>query len=113
MRWALLWAELTTGDRLRCATHVPLERNATVAISIRPETVRVTIDKTEAATGENANRLSDRVQNVAFLGDSCRVDVLVGETMFLAKAAADFAAPAETEVDLVFAASDTLAIPKS
>ena len=33
--------------------------------------------------------------------------------MFQAKAAPDFAMPAETEIDLVFAADDTLAIPKS
>lgn len=105
--------ELTTGHRLRCATHVVLERDSTAAISIRPETIRVATDKTETTAGGNENRLSGRVQNIAFLGDACRVDVLVGETLFQAKAAPDFAMPAEAEIELVFAAEDTLAIPKS
>jgi iron(III) transport system ATP-binding protein len=105
--------ELAMGHRLRCTIHGPLANGATVAVSIRPETIQVATEKSDTATGSAQNRISGRVQNVAFLGDACRVDVLVGEVLFQAKAAPDFAMAAETEIDLVFATDDTLAIPKS
>ena len=50
---------------------------------------------------------------MAFLGDACRVDVLVGETLLQVKGAPDFALADNVEVELVFDANNTLAVPKA
>ena len=59
------------------------------------------------------NRLSGKVRHVAFLGDACRVDVLVGETLVQVKGAPDLALADNVEVELVFDANNTLAVPKA
>ena len=82
-----------------------------VAVSIRPETIR--LSTTEQDQGEGDNRLSGTVRNVAFLGDACRVDVQVGERLLQVKGAADFAMADNVEVALVFDANSTLAVPKA
>ena len=53
------------------------------------------------------------VRNVAFLGDACRGDVQLGERLLRVKGAADFAVSDNAEVELVFDANNTLAVPKA
>ena len=88
-----------------------LQSGAEVAVSIRPETIRLSTADQERGTG--VNRLSGKVRHVAFLGDACRVDVLVGETLLQVKGAPDFALADNVEVELVFDANNTLAVPKA
>ena len=101
--------EVSQGCTLACLKTGAMQVGDRVAVSIRPEAVRLSA----ADPGAGGNRLSGSVRNVAFLGDACRVDVLVGESLLQAKAPPDFAAPDNVEVDLVFEANHTLAVPKA
>ena len=101
--------EVAQGCTLACLKTGAMQSGDRVAVSIRPEAIRLSA----AEPGAGGNRLSGRVRHVAFLGDACRVDVLVGESLLQAKAAPDFAAPDDLEVDLVFEANHTLAVPKA
>jgi iron(III) transport system ATP-binding protein len=103
--------ELPTGHRLRCTRTAPVKAGESVAVSIRPESIRLTNGGAEG--GSNTNRLSGIIQIVAFQGDACRVDVLVGDTIFQVKAEPHFTMPAEASIDLIFDAENTLAVPKA
>ncbi len=103
--------EVAEGRRLVCRKNGAMREGDDVAVSIRPETVR--LSAAEAERREGGNRLSGTVRNVAFLGDACRVDVQVGERLLQVKGAADFAVSDNVEVDLVFDANNTLAVPKA
>jgi iron(III) transport system ATP-binding protein len=103
--------ELPHGHRLHCTRTAPLENGAPVAVSIRPESIRLSSDPSDGGTVTNS--LSGTVQIVAFQGDSCRVDVLIGDTLFQVKTPPHFVMPADAAIDLVFDAKDTLAVPKT
>ena len=96
--------EIAESGRLACVKNGAMQTGDQVAVSIRPETVRLSTTGQDRGTG--ANRLSGTVRNVAFLGDACRVDVQVGERLLQVKGAADFAAPDNAEVELVFDANN-------
>ena len=101
--------EVAQGRTLACLKTGAMRNGDRVSVSIRPEAIRLSTPE----PGAGGNRLSGSVRNVAFLGDACRVDVLVGESLLQAKAAPDFAVPDDVEVDLVFEANHTLAVPKA
>ena len=103
--------ELPQGHHLNCTRTAPLEKGAPVAVSIRPESIRLSSDASDGGAG--TNRLSGTVQIVAFQGDSCRVDVLIGDTLFQVKTPPHFVMPADSAIDLVFDAENTLAVPKT
>ena len=103
--------EIAQGQRLACVKTGTLQNGAEVAVSIRPETIRLSQADQERGTG--VNRLSGKVRHVAFLGDACRVDVLVGEALVQVKGAPDLALADNVEVELVFDADNTLAVPKA
>jgi len=67
--------EIAQSGRLACVKNGAMQTGDQVAVSIRPETVRLSTTGQDRGTG--ANRLSGTVRNVAFLGDACRVDVQV------------------------------------
>ena len=98
--------DVPQGGRLVCR-----KTGDEVAVSIRPETIR--LSAAEANPGTVGNRLSGTVRNVAFLGDACRVDVQVGERLLQVKGAPDFAVADNAAVALVFEANNTLAVPKA
>ena len=103
--------EIAQGRRLACMKTGALQNGAEVAVSIRPETIR--LSQADQTRGTGDNRLSGTVRHVAFLGDACRVDVLVGETLLQVKGAPDLALADNVEVELVFDADNTLAVPKA
>jgi len=104
--------ELAQGrHRLHCTGTAPLKNGDPVAVSIRPESIRLSTD--QSGGGPNINRLSGTIQIVAFQGDACRVDVLIGGTLFQVKAAPHFVMPDAAAIDLVFDAEHTLAVPKT
>jgi iron(III) transport system ATP-binding protein len=103
--------ELPQGHQLHCTRTAPLKNGDPVAVSIRPESIQLSTDASDSGT--KTNRLSGAIQIVAFQGDACRVDVLIGDIMFQVKAPPHFVMPEAAAVDLVFGAENTLAVPKS
>ena len=103
--------EIAQGQRLACVKTGTLQNDAEVSVSIRPETIR--LSQSDQTRGTGVNRLSGKVRHVAFLGDACRVDVQVGETLVQVKGAPDLALANNVEVELVFDANNTLAVPKA
>jgi len=103
--------ELSQGVRLRCTRTRPLQKGQPVAVSVRPESIRLA--EAAAEPGGRANRLSGAIRSVAFQGDACRVDIAVGDTLFQVKAPPDFTAAADAKIDLEFDAENTLAVPKA
>ena len=103
--------DVPQGGTLACVKGGAMQTGDQVAVSIRPETIRLSTTNLDGKTG--GNRLSGTVRNVAFLGDACRVDVQVGERLLQVKGAPDFAVSDGVEVALVFDANNTLAVPKA
>ena len=102
--------EVARGGRLACLKTGTMQTGDQVAVSIRPETIRLSMAEDP---GSDGNRLSGTVRNVAFLGDACRVDVQVGERLLQVKGAPDFAVSDNVEVHLLFEPNNTLAVPKA
>ena len=103
--------ELRDGHKLHCTRTAPLENGAAIAVSIRPESIRLSTGNADGPAG--TNKMSGTVQSVAFQGDACRVDVLVGDTLFQVKTPPHFVMPDAAAINLVFDAENTLAVPKT
>jgi iron(III) transport system ATP-binding protein len=101
--------EVLSGRQIQCVVPQGIEDPASVAVSIRPESIRLIARGGAAAAGENC--LSGRVNAVTFLGASRRVDVVSDGVNLQVTAPADMALPADGEVLLVFAPERTVALP--
>jgi ABC-type Fe3+/spermidine/putrescine transport system ATPase subunit len=101
--------EVLSGRQIQCVVPQGIGDPASVAISIRPESIRLLARGGAAAAGENC--LSGRVSGVTFLGASRRVDVVSDGVNLQVTTPADMALPADGEVLLVFAPERTVALP--
>jgi iron(III) transport system ATP-binding protein len=101
--------EVLSGRQIQCVAPQGIEDPASVAVSIRPESIRLLVRGGAAAVGENC--LSGRVSAVTFLGASRRVDVVSDGVNLQVTTPADMALPADGEVLLVFAPERTVALP--
>jgi iron(III) transport system ATP-binding protein len=101
--------EVLSGRQIQCVVPQGIGDPASVAVSIRPESIRLLARGGAAAVGENC--LSGRVSGVTFLGASRRVDVMSDGVNLQVTTPADMALPADGEVLLVFAPERTVALP--
>jgi iron(III) transport system ATP-binding protein len=101
--------EVLSGRQIQCVVPQGIGDPASVAVSIRPESIRLLARGGAAAAGENC--LSGRVSGVTFLGASRRVDVVSDGVNLQVTTPADMALPADGEVLLVFAPERTVALP--
>src|SRR5262252_5621593 len=101
--------EVLSGRQIQCVVPQGIGDPASVAVSIRPESIRLLARGGAAAAGENC--LSGRVSAVTFLGASRRVDVVSDGVNLQVTTPADMALPADGEVLLVFAPERTVALP--
>jgi len=101
--------EVLSGRQIQCVIPQGIDDPAAVAVSIRPESIRLLARGGAAAAGENC--LSGRVSGVTFLGASRRVDVVSDGVNLQVTTSADMALPADGEVLLVFAPERTVALP--
>jgi len=101
--------EVLSGRQIQCVIPQGIDDPAAVAVSIRPESIRLLARGGTAAAGENC--LMGRVSAVTFLGASRRVDVVSDGVNLQVTTSADMALPADGEVLLVFAPERTVALP--
>jgi iron(III) transport system ATP-binding protein len=103
--------EVLSGRQIQCVVPQGIDDPASVAVSIRPESIRLLARAGGAAAGAGENCLMGRVSAVTFLGASRRVDVVSDGVNLQVTTAADMALPADGEVLLVFAPERTVALP--
>ena len=101
--------EVLSGRQIQCVVPQGIDDPAAVAVSIRPESIRLLARGGTAEAGENC--LPGRVSAVTFLGASRRVDVVSDGVNLQVTTSADMALPADGEVLLVFAPERTVALP--
>jgi iron(III) transport system ATP-binding protein len=105
--------EVLAGRQIQCVVPQGIGDPASVAVSIRPESIRLVARVGGAAAGAGENCLAGRVSAVTFLGASRRVDVLSDGVNLQVTTPADMALPPDGEVLLVFAPERTVALPGS
>src|SRR5215471_18466434 len=103
--------EVLSGRQIQCVVPQVIGNAASVAVSIRPESIRLLPRGGGAAAGAGENSLAGRVSAVTFLGASRRVDVVSDGVNLQVTTPADMALPADGEVLLVFAPERTVALP--
>jgi iron(III) transport system ATP-binding protein len=103
--------EVLSGRQIQCVVPQGIGDPASVAVSIRPESIRLLARAGGAAAGAGENCLMGRVSAVTFLGASRRVDVVSDGVNLQVTTPADMALPADGEVLLVFAPERTVALP--
>jgi len=103
--------EVLSGRQIQCVVPQGIDDPASVAVSIRPESIRLIARAGGAAAGAGENSLAGRVSAVTFLGASRRVDVVSDGVNLQVTTPADMALPADGEVLLVFAPERTVALP--
>jgi len=103
--------EVLSGRQIQCVVPQGIDDPASVAVSIRPESIRLLASAGGAAAGAGENCLMGRVSAVTFLGASRRVDVVSDGVNLQVTTPADMALPADGEVLLVFAPERTVALP--
>lgn len=101
---------------LKCAINSPaiagnLNVDSPACVSIRPEVIRLTT--ADSVHPQDTNVMQGSVQNVAFMGESCRVDVDTACGIFQVRTAPDFTSAGDTKVQLLFDVHDTIAVPKT
>ncbi len=102
--------EVLSGRQIQCLVPQGIDDPASVAVSIRPESIRlIARDEGTAALGENC--LAGRVSGVTFLGAARRVDVVSDGVNLQVTTPADMPLPADGEVLLLFAPERTVALP--
>jgi iron(III) transport system ATP-binding protein len=102
--------EVLSGRQIQCLVPQGIDDPASVAVSIRPESIRlIARDAGAAAAGENC--LSGRISGVTFLGAARRVDVVSDGVNLQVTTPADMPLPADGEVLLIFAPERTVALP--
>src|SRR5215472_16615757 len=100
--------KVLSGRKIECVAPQGIDDPASVAVSIRPESIRLVARAGGAAAGAGENCLAGRVSAVTFLGASRRVDVLSDGVNLQVTTPADMALPADGEVLLVFAPERTV-----
>jgi iron(III) transport system ATP-binding protein len=103
--------EVLAGRQIQCVVPQGIDDPASVAVSIRPESIRLVARVGGAAAGANENCLAGRVTAVTFLGASRRVDVVSDGANLQVTTAADMPLPDDGEVLLIFAPERTVALP--
>jgi len=103
--------EVLSGRQIQCVVPQGIDDPASVAVSIRPESIRLIARAGGAAAGAGENSLAGRVSAVTFLGALRRVDVVSDGVNLQVTTPADMALPADGEVLLVFAPERTVALP--
>jgi iron(III) transport system ATP-binding protein len=103
--------EVLSGRQIQCVIPQGIDDPASVAVSIRPESIRLLARAGGASAGAGENSLTGRVSAVTFLGASRRVDVVSDGVNLQVTTPADMALPADGEVLLVFAPERTVALP--
>ena len=103
--------EVLSGRQIQCVVPQGIDDPASVAVSIRPESIKLLARAGGAAAGAGENCLTGRVSAVTFLGASRRVDVVSDGVNLQVTTPADMALPADGEVLLVFAPERTVALP--
>jgi iron(III) transport system ATP-binding protein len=103
--------EVLSGRQIQCVIPQGIDDPASVAVSIRPESIRLLARAGAASAGAGENCLAGRVSAVTFLGASRRVDVVSDGVNLQITTPADMALPADGEVLLVFAPERTVALP--
>ena len=102
---------MLAGRQIQCVVPQGIDDPASVAVSIRPESIRLVARAGGAAAGPGENCLAGRVSAVTFLGASRRVDVVSDGVNLQVTTAADMPLPADGEVLLIFAPERTVALP--
>jgi iron(III) transport system ATP-binding protein len=103
--------EVLAGRQIQCVVPQGIDDPASVAVSIRPESIRLVARAGGAAAGAGENCLAGRVSAVTFLGASRRVDVVSDGANLQVTTAADMPLPDDGEVLLIFAPERTVALP--
>jgi len=103
--------EVLAGRQIQCVVPQGIDDPASVAVSIRPESIRLVARAGGAAAGAGENCLAGRVSAVTFLGASRRVDVVSDGANLQVTTAADLPLPDDGEVLLIFAPERTVALP--
>lgn len=103
--------EIAGGRRIKCL--VPNGGGTpAVAVSIRPETIRL-VARALAQAEADENSLAGRISNATFLGSVRRIEVASEGVNLQVTVAADLPLPADGEVTLVFAPDRAIALPKA
>jgi iron(III) transport system ATP-binding protein len=103
--------EVLAGRQIQCVVPQGIDDPASVAVSIRPESIRLVARAGGAAAGAGENCLAGRISAVTFLGASRRVDVISDGANLQVTTAADMPLPDDGEVLLIFAPERTVALP--
>src|SRR5262249_806309 len=90
--------EVLAGRQIQCVAPRGIDDPGSVAVSIRPESIRLVARASGAAVGDGVNCLAGRVSAVTFLGASRRVDVVSDGVNLHVTTAADMPLPADGEV---------------
>jgi iron(III) transport system ATP-binding protein len=102
--------EVLAGRQIECLVPQGIEDPQAVAVSIRPESIRLAARGAgTAVAGENC--LAGRISGVTFLGAARRVDVVSDGVNLQVTTPADMPLPADGEVMLLFAPERTVALP--
>jgi ABC-type Fe3+/spermidine/putrescine transport system ATPase subunit len=102
--------EVLAGRQIACVVPQGIDDPASVAVSIRPESIRL-VPRAGGAAAVGENCLAGRVSAVTFLGASRRVDIISDGASLQVTTAADMPLPADGEVLLIFAPERTVALP--
>jgi iron(III) transport system ATP-binding protein len=102
--------EVLAGRQIQCVVPQGIDDPASVAVSIRPESIRL-VARAGGAAAAGENCLAGRVSAVTFLGASRRVDVVSDGANLQVTTAADMPLPDDGEVLLIFAPERTVALP--
>jgi iron(III) transport system ATP-binding protein len=102
--------EIAAGRRIRCLVPHAIADAGSVALSIRPESIRL-VAHTALAADTQDNCLAGRVAGVTFLGASRRVDVISEGVALQVTTAADMPLPADGAVWLLFSPDRAVALP--
>jgi iron(III) transport system ATP-binding protein len=105
-------AEAVSGHRLSCIVPHRIADMSAVAVSIRPEHIRLLAGAPPGPPDQGENRLSGRVVGVSFLGNACRVDIDADGTPLQVTIGAEVDLPADRAVTLSFPAEKTVVVPR-
>src|SRR5262245_37207125 len=102
--------EVDGGRTIDCLVPQGIDDPSTVAVSIRPESIRL-VARAGHSAGAGENSLAGRITAVTFLGAARRVDVVSEGLTLQVTTPADLPLPADGEVLLLFAPERAVALP--
>jgi iron(III) transport system ATP-binding protein len=103
--------EIAGGRRIRCVVPNGGAAPAAVAVSIRPETIRL-VPRALARPDGQDNALAGQISSTTFLGSLRRIDVTSEGVNLQVTVAADLPLPADGAVMLTFAPDRAIALPR-